>query len=147
MPRGQRDTMAFPHVAEAAQHQAQISWFCQKGPLAELRLCTSFLQYHWPSGLRARHFPPQPVLGPASKGQTVNASDKVQARMMSLLPQPSSMILRIPPLPPASFLMSQTRRTAALFRAQRPLHVPQERTHRKQDERLECCLLQLCTWI
>lgn len=86
MPLGQRDTMAFPHVAEAAQHWAQISWFCQKGPLAELRLCTSFLQYHWPSSLRALHFPPQPVLGPASKGQTVNASDKVQVRMMSPLP-------------------------------------------------------------
>lgn len=136
-----------PHVAEAAQHQARISWYCQKGPLGRAGTPSLFLQYHWPFSLRVLCLVPHPVLGLPSTGQTVNVSDKVQARMMSSLPQTSSVVLLIPPLPPTPFLMSQTPMTTALFLAQHPLHIPQVTTHRKQDGLLECCLLQLCTWI
>lgn len=64
-------------MAEAAQHQALMAWFRQKGPLAELGLCTLFPQYHWSFNLRWLHFTHHPVLGLATTGQLVNTSDKV----------------------------------------------------------------------
>lgn len=112
-------------MAEAAQHQTQVSWFCPKGPQRSGGAVHPVPPTHCRFRLRALRFPLRPVLGRLSRPdckcfrQTAGQNDVIT-------PQTSSGTLPVLPFPTTPPLGSQTQMTAALF-----LHVPEVRTRRK----------------